>query len=355
MSEGILTNDQMDDSLGVKVLDWISDAFYGSLRVINEKGIKTANKFEIGRQAFKKLGGPYIAGHTLREGLEEITKYWETNGQYSTFDILGEAAKTNETADRYRKAYGDMIDMLSERFTDVTPATISVKPTGICAVTKGKDRTIRSGDLEIQLEKILSHAKEKGINVTLDMEDYNWTNESLLVAQSLWHKGYDNLGIVLQSRMLRNYDDIENHLERTIHEIPKDKIRVRACIGIYREGKDIATTSKRKAKRMLVRDIKKMFEAGIYVEIATHDHKVINEVVDYIKENDINSDRFEFQFLKGVQKGYEAAKRLQTEGYKTRFYMPTEIKPGDGDAYIERRLCANPELVVSGARNLFHL
>jgi hypothetical protein len=34
--------------------------------------------------------------------------------------------------------------------------------------------------------------------------------------------------------------------------------------------------------------------------------------------------------------------------------MPFEIKEGDGIPYTKRRLIANPDMILSGAKNLWH-
>ena len=89
------------------------------------------------------------------------------------------------------------------------------------------------------------------------------------------------------------------------------------------------------------------------MEIATHDHKVINKMInDIIIPKKIESDRFEFQFLKGVQNAYSIEKKLMAENYPVRYYMPVEIENGDGIPYMQRRLIANPGMVFVAAKNM---
>lgn len=63
----------------------------------------------------------------------------------------------------------------------------------------------------------------------------------------------------------------------------------------------------------------------------------------------------EFQFLKGVQKAYQIEKELLGKGFTVRYYMPAELKPGDGVPYMKRRLEANPGMVFVGAVNLLDI
>ena len=128
------------------------------------------------------------------------------------------------------------------------------------------------GNLEEE-ERIVKYAKENGIDVTLDAEEHDWTNLSLNAAKKLWDEGYNNLGIVLQSRLNRTEKDVAD-IKEIVSKYDEDfrkKLRVRACIGTYKEPPEIAATEDKEIKKRLVDRIKELFEAGVYVEIATHD------------------------------------------------------------------------------------
>jgi proline dehydrogenase len=130
-------------------------------------------------------------------------------------------------------------------------------------------------------------------------------------------------------------------------------IRVRTCKGIYIESRKISTRSKSKIRRRLIERIKHLFRGGFYVEIATHDHKVIYKIIEYIEENNFKNDCFEFQFLKGVQKGYEIEGTLRERGYKVRYYMPVELKKYEGVSYMTRRCIENPQLIMDFLKNKY--
>jgi len=325
------------------------------LRGVNTVVLKAMMSNKPGRKFFHYLAEDYIAGHSLEEGLETIKEYYLKN-MYSTYNILGEAAITVEQSDRCIEAYYKMTDMLAETFKDEKPANISVKPTVISSVDEETATIINpETPLEERLEKVVKYADDKGIEITLDMEDHPWTDISLETAQNIWNKGL-KMGIVLQSRLNRTKDDIKKVLMDTEYKIPKKDIRVRACIGIYIEPKEMATNNKTKAKARLVERISELFDAGVYVEIGTHDKKVIYRIInEIIKPRNISNDRFEFQFLKGVQVAYKLVPELHKEGYKTRFYVPTELADGDGIPYMIRRLIANPGMLLSGAKNFFQV
>ncbi len=318
-----------------------------TVKLFNPLVIDVMTRTKLGMSLFERLSRQYIAGNNLEQALAKIKDYWQ-QGRYSTFDILGEASETESAAEGYVSAYLLMSEMLDSNISGSPGSvTISVKPTCICVVNKDHTELLDQGSLKLTLELMVEKSK---VPITLDMEDHNWTDISLDAAHHLWNHSYENFGIVLQSRLNRTESDIQN-LIKSDYRVPKESIRVRACIGIYLEPKDIATNDKDEAKKRLIINVEKMFNAGIYIEIATHDLLVVNRIQDIIKRKNIPADRFEFQFLKGVQNAYNIERELMDKGYKVRYYMPAEIKTGDGLPYMIRRLKANPDMLTLGAVN----
>ena len=322
---------------------------------------------KLGRRFFSSLAEQYLAGHSLEQGLETIIALYEDgtphdklSGRSSSFDILGEDAKTKDEADEYLGIYKRFIDMIvagreSGRIRDQDAVSVSLKPTAIAAVAGDEDLPFIHPETPLvpRLEELVRYAKERNIKVTLDMEDHKWTERTLDAAQEIWKCGYDNLGIVLQSRLNRTQHDILKYITLQSYATPREKIRVRACIGVYREPRSEATNDKKEAKQRLVERIRELFAAGIYVEIATHDHDVIYQIIDeIIVPQGISPARFEFQFLRGVENAYQIDKQLLGQGYKVRYYMPVELKPEAGIPYMKRRLIQNPEMVVNAAKNI---
>lgn len=325
------------------------------IRPVNTFGIDFLLSNPIGRKVVEQLAEAYIAGHSVEQGLEAVLNYHQ-RGRYSTIDFLGEEATTAEQADHQILLYQNIIERINQEGLNEF-VSISVKPSAICAIDPKTQLILPETPLIERLEKsILNQTHNRNIKVTLDMEDHNWTDISLQTAEKIWNDGYDNFGIVLQSRLNRTEKDIENIFKFPSYELSKKYFRVRACIGIYLENKSIATTSKQEAKARLVKRVQELFDAGIYVEIATHDHKVIHTIInDIIKPQGIPATRFEFQFLKGVQNAYNIENYLMKQGYTIRYYMPVEENKGDGNAYMERRLKANPWMTIAGAENFLKM
>lgn len=316
---------------------------------ILEKAIRAFNEYVIPRlpdDTFNSLSEPYIAGHS-RDLAMDAVKEFEQKRRNSTLDILGESAKDNTQADTYYREYMVLIDVLSGMDLNPHNRSISVKPSAIWHFDRPGEG---SRSFNQRLEQLVAHAEDKGVEITLDMEDHEYTAMSLDAAKYVWDMGHKNFGIVLQSRLNRTKKDITDlFIDGKYASVAK----VRACIGIYDEPKEIATTSKKVAKERLIERIKQLFDADVYVQIATHDPKVINQILnEVIIPGHIGPDRFEFQFLKGVENAYKADRQLIGRGYKVRYYMPYEMNPGDGRKYMERRLRANPGMTLSAAKNL---
>jgi len=90
---------------------------------------------------------------------------------------------------------------------------------------------------------------------------------------------------------------------------------------------------------------KNLLENGAYPAIATHDRRMIEAVEQFAAERAIPRDRFEFQMLYGIRR--DEQRRLVTEGYRLRLYVPF------GEAwypYFMRRLAERPANLLFFAR-----
>ena len=308
-----------------------------------------------GRAIIGFLGRTYLAGHSIEEVLKTAEEF-HRRGRNSTIDVLGERAGNRQEADQYMDAYKTIIDSVSSSYKQQDVASISVKPTAICAV--GPDnKLLPETPLDERIEELVDYAEKKGVKVTLDMEDINWTGISIEAARYIWSLGHRNFGIVLQSRLNRTQEDIRRTFNSSAYQINLKDLRARIVTGAYRESYKISTNGKAEIKERFVERAKELFESGVYVEIATHDHAVINRLITEviepgIKSGKIKKDSFEFQFLKGVQNAYDIDESLIASGYKVRYYLPVELKKGDSVSYMGRRLKENPDLLSLGYKNM---
>ncbi len=302
-------------------------------------------------------GQRYVAGRSMQEGVDNICRLYDVFGYYSTFDRLGEDAATvdeaNQTVDDYVRA----VHLIGKRFGKFSNhphdkiVSVSVKPSSICCVREvdGKIVFDEQTPLVGQLERITSEATKYGIDVTLDMESHLYTDQTIKAELQLWSVGNYNLGGVRQASLDRTREDIAK-LAQAMKDgtiSPEMLLRMRLCRGIYTEPKEIAV-GRKDAKLRLIDRVAEFSAAGGYVEIATHDKRIIDKIITGSLAF-FDSKMREFQFLLGppVAEKY-LAPRLYAEGEVVRFYMAAEFESGHGDPYVRRRLIESPLMILQG-------
>ncbi len=279
----------------------------------------------------KVFAAPYVAGTGLESGLETAERFWEKDGLYSTIDLLGEEVYDHDEVEGVVEIYLEAVRRLKDR----EYATISLKPTQL-GIFEGEGYCLAN------MRKIISAAEKYNLHVTIDMEDHPYTDVTLQFFHEL-REEFDNVGTVLQSRLFRTRDDILS--------LPKKPCKIRTCIGIYSEPADIALQKKSDMKEQLFQNMQLLLENGHYPEIATHDVPLIHRCMDFLRENKIPSERYEFQMLMGVPRK-TVQKELLKQGEIVRLYVPFAEKWKYALAYCKRRLAANPMMAAYVLKNI---
>jgi proline dehydrogenase len=279
----------------------------------------------------KLFASPYVAGDSVGAAVNAAQKLWDERRVCSTIDLLGEELESDEEVQYSVNVYERLIDALDSQ----DHATISLKPTQLGS---------HSGTENCQkvIEGIIRRAEQCNIKVTLDMEDHSFTDMTLDIFRAL-KKDHPTFGTVLQSRLFRTDDDIIS--------LKGLNARIRICIGIYNEPKEIALQSKSEMKRKLLQQVELLFKEGHYPEIATHDEAVINEAIDIAEKLNIKKDQYEVQMLKGVPKQAFQDELIQN-GILVRLYVPFAQKWKYATAYCKRRLAANPAMAAYIFKNI---
>ncbi|NHZ85700.1 MAG: proline dehydrogenase [Planctomycetia bacterium] len=277
----------------------------------------------------KPFASPYVAGVTVNNVIETV-KSLNNKGYAATIDILGEHVHSDEESFRIRDKYRNLYDIIASEKLD---ANISLKPThlGMGISTNLAEKNILS---------ILEKAKEHNIFMRIDMEDSPYTDATIDIYKKCL-KNYTKVGMVLQSYLHRTSSDIDN--------LNNEKFNSRICKGIYRESEEIAYHDKEKIRERFFADVKSILTGKGYVAIATHDISLINKIENWIIENKIPFDRFEFQVLFGVPMGNRLQKLLE-KGFIVRNYVPF------GEAWFDysiRRLKENPNIMWYVLGNIF--
>ncbi|PIN76463.1 hypothetical protein COV17_02430 [Candidatus Woesearchaeota archaeon CG10_big_fil_rev_8_21_14_0_10_36_11] len=214
----------------------------------------------------ERFARPYIAGRDIEEGIRTIQGLHQ-EGIFSTFDILGESADSWNAAQRYQSMYIDAIEQIGRKFEaqlatatspQQKPVSVSVKPSAICYFER-KGTILSSpeyGSPKVAFIKsvspIIARAVRFNIDVTIDHEDDGLTETTYNASLELRQQGATNVGDVVQSMRYDAQKWMNFLYPQGSDTLPTTQNRVRLCRGIYHEPKEIATSSKRKAKNMLV-------------------------------------------------------------------------------------------------------
>ncbi|MGP1908709.1 proline dehydrogenase family protein [Metabacillus sp. JX24] len=188
------------------------------------------------------------------------------------------------------------------------------------------------------MKRIMEAAKQHGVFVTIDMEDYARCGKTLKLFKEL-KKEYD-LGTVIQAYLYRSAKDLE--------DLSAYHPNLRLVKGAYRESPQVAFPKKKDTDENFKKLIKMHMQNGHYTAVATHDDAIIEFTKQFVKENRIPSDQFEFQMLYGIRPERQA--ELAEEGYKMRIYVPYGT---DWYGYFMRRLAERPSNALFVLKGIF--
>jgi proline dehydrogenase len=290
-------------------------------------------QFVVGFPLTRRVTRRFVAGETIDEAIQVVKKL-RSQGIDVTFDQLGESV-TNEAEARTAKD-GYMRALAAIAASQVS-SQVSVKLTQM-GLDLNPDLCLAN------LREILTRAKQVGTLVTIDMEDSAHTQVTLNVFKTL-REEFDNVGIVLQSYLYRSEEDLKALIALSAN--------VRLCKGAYKEPASVAFPQKKDVDANYVKLAQLFFDSNgsanhAYLDLATHDEKIIAWAKEYVTTHNVDRNRFEFQMLYGIRSDLQ--RKIVAEGYRMRVYVPcgTHWYP-----YFMRRLAERPANVIFLISNLF--
>jgi proline dehydrogenase len=243
----------------------------------------------------------FIAGETVEEAIE-AARALEARHLSHSLDLLGESVASLERADVATRQYLDLLNAVVHAGIE---RNISLKLTQL-----GLD--VDTATAVDNLRKILERAEPAGFFVRIDMEGSAHTEATIDIFETLWRHGSRQIGIVLQSALLRSELDLQR--------MNALGARVRLVKGAYREPGTIAYQLKADVDAAYARMLKVLLTDGHYPAIATHDPAMIDLAREWARDRQVAADRFEFQMLYGVRRDLQAS--LAAAGYRVRVYVP---------------------------------
>ena len=273
----------------------------------------------------------FVAGTHLHDVIRatQVVNEW---GAGVSIDNLGENVTNADESKHSAELYHRLLDEIHQRKLN---ANVSLKLTHM-----GFDV---SEDLAFGLvTELVDHAVRINNFIRVDMEGSPYTQRTLEFVRGLHrepgHAG--RVGTVIQSYLYRSEKDVD--------ELLSERIRIRLCKGAYKEPPEIAFPKKADADAHYLKLARTLLKSGVFHGIATHDEKIIAEIKQFARAENIPNSAYEFQMLHGVRRDLQ--QQLVREGYGLRVYIPfgSEWYP-----YFMRRLAERPANVIFIARNMF--
>ncbi|MDE2118010.1 MAG: proline dehydrogenase family protein, partial [Betaproteobacteria bacterium] len=304
----------------------------------------------------------FIAGDTPAEALPVLEKLWrEGNGM--TVDILGEAALSEQEAQRYFDLYLELIATLAremagwpthdlrreQRFPRLN---VSVKVSSLFSRIGPVNYEESVAMVKERLRPMFRKAREAGGFVNLDMETYSLKNITLDVFTELLDEqefnGWEGAGIALQAYLKDTWDDLQRLIGWA--RSGRRRITVRLVKGAYWEYETVTARQKgwpvpvfctkghtdwnfERCTEFLLAN-----SATVTPALATHNVRSLAAAMVAARRHGVGGGAFEFQMLFGMAEPVKRA--VSRMGYAIREYAPLgALIPGM--AYLVRRLLEN--------------
>ncbi|HET7810896.1 MAG TPA: bifunctional proline dehydrogenase/L-glutamate gamma-semialdehyde dehydrogenase PutA [Steroidobacteraceae bacterium] len=308
------------------------------------------------KQAMRILGHQFVMGRDIESALSRAAGKEERDYRYS-FDMLGEAALTRADAERYRAKYSAAIAAVGKavetRESITARHSISIKLSALHPRYEfAQSRRVMS-ELYPVIEQLVAEARAAGVGVTLDAEEADRLELSLLLVDRLLTseitRGYAGFGIAVQAYQKRAYATLGWLIGRL--KATDRRITLRLVKGAYWDSeikraqeRGLAGypvfTRKANTDVSYLACAKLLESAGerIYPQFATHNAHTIAHVAEVFGGD---ADRFEFQRLHGMgAELYDSVVRGPWGRHACRVYAPVGAHE-DLLPYLVRRLLEN--------------
>jgi len=249
-------------------------------------------------------------------------------GILATVDYLGENISSIEEAAATRDAY---LTVLAEIARRGLKATISIKLTHF-GIDFSEDACRE------YVADVMAAAHKTGNSVEFDMEALTHVDRTLQMVMDQ-HAAHGSVRAVIQAYLRRSENDI-----RKLSDVG---IPVRLCKGAYSEPPEVAFPHKSEVNANFLRLAKILLKEGVCQAMATHDERIIREVVRIVRQHEADPGCLEFQMLYGIRKSLQ--RELAKDGFQMRLYVPYGVA---WYPYFMRRLAERPLNLLFIFKNL---
>ncbi|MFP4303958.1 MAG: bifunctional proline dehydrogenase/L-glutamate gamma-semialdehyde dehydrogenase PutA [Rhodosalinus sp.] len=321
-------------------------ALRGAVKRLGEPVIRTA----VGR-AMREMGRQFVLGESIESAMKRAAAQ-EARGYSYSYDMLGEAARTDADARRYFEAYAQAIDAIGTAAKgDIRDNPgISVKLSALSPRYEEAQRARVMAEVAPRLLSLAKQAKAAGIGLNVDAEEADRLSLSLDVMERVLSDdalaGWDGFGVVVQA-----YGQRAGPVIDWLHDLAERlgrRFMVRLVKGAYWDteikraqvaGVDgfPVFTAKPATDVSYLACARKLLGMTdrLYPQFATHNAHTVAAILDMGQDR----DAFEFQRLHGMGETLHELVRAR-EGTRCRIYAPVGAHR-DLLAYLVRRLLEN--------------
>jgi RHH-type proline utilization regulon transcriptional repressor/proline dehydrogenase/delta 1-pyrroline-5-carboxylate dehydrogenase len=338
-----------------KVLDepqgGIAGVLRGAVRRLGEPVIRTAVS-----RAMKEMGRNFVLGETIDKAMDRATEL-EAKGYTYSYDMLGEAARTEADARRYHLSYSRAITAIARaaKGNDIrTNPGISVKLSALHPRYEVAKRARVMEELVPRVRALAGLAKAAGLGFNIDAEEADRLALSLEVIEATLSdpalKGWDGFGVVVQAYG-RRAGAVIDWLYGLSQRLDR-KIMIRLVKGAYwdaevKRAQVLGLTSfpvftrKQATDASYIANARKLLTMTdrIYPQFATHNAHTVAAVLHLADELGVTPMAYEFQRLHGMGERLHDIV-LHDHHTRCRIYAPVGAHR-DLLAYLVRRLLEN--------------
>ena len=342
----LLTGRVLDDSgAGVGAV------LRGAIRRLGEPVIRRAVA-----RAMREMGRQFVLGETIGDAMTRADILQRQGFTYS-YDMLGEAARTDADARAYHLSYSRAISAIATDCAHGRVAEnpgISVKLSALHPRYEVAQKARVMEELAPRVAALAGLARSAGMGFNIDAEEADRLTLSLDVIEAVLAdpalRGWDGFGVVVQAYGRRAGPVIDwLHALATRHD---RRIMVRLVKGAYWdaeikraqvEGLDSypVFTTKAATDVSYLSLARRLLDMGdrIYPQFATHNAHTVAAVLHMAQAAGRGAETFEFQRLHGMGEVLHDLVKAQ-EGTRCRIYAPVGAHR-DLLAYLVRRLLEN--------------
>lgn len=270
----------------------------------------------------------FVSGETLDDCVQ-VLRTLNGRGLKCNTSLLGEHVDDAAVAATVVDRYVEVLDRIKRENLN---CNVAVKLTHL-GLDAGIDVAYRN------VQRLVRHAAGLNAFIRIDMEESARVDATLEIYRRLRAEGLDNVGTVLQSYLYRSEKDLAALLPL--------RPNLRIVKGAYLEPPTIAYPKKPDVDRNYLVLAKRMVQEGGHTAIATHDDRIITQMVEFTTRQGIARDRFEFQMLYGVRPQLQLD--LVGQGYTVLVATPFGR---DWYPFFMRRLAERPANAFFILRNL---